>query len=123
MRNVGVMAVVILCLAATGFVCKDEIVDPGPVHPAWVDSLVAKYSAEPLGNPPQSIWQYRYNGAIVYYVPPQCCDQYSDLYDLSGTIIAHPDGGIAGQGDGRCGDFLKNATNPVLVWRDARSRN
>ena len=111
------------CLAITGFVCMDNGVDPGPIHPAWVDSLVTKYSGDPVGNPPQSIWQYQYNGATVYYVPPQCCDQYSDLYDNSGRIIAHPDGGIAGQGDGRCADFIKTATQPLLIWRDARSRN
>jgi hypothetical protein len=122
MKNLLLMAA-LACLGVCGFVCEDNTVDLGQVHPGWVDSLITKYSAEPVGNPPQSIWQYRYNGAIVYFVPAQCCDQYSNLYDLSGTVIAHPDGGITGTGDGRCADFVKTATDPVLIWRDPRSRN
>jgi hypothetical protein len=122
MKNLAMIAV-LFGLTAAGFVCEDRAVDLGTLHPVWVDSLIAKYSAEPVGNPPQSIWQYRYNGSVVYFVPAQCCDQYSDLYDLSGTLIAHPDGGISGKGDGRCADFGKAATDPVLIWRDSRSRN
>ena len=52
-----------------------------------MDDLIRTYTEAPVGNPPQSIWQYEYNGALVYYVPPQCCDQYSDLYDFAGKII------------------------------------
>ncbi len=123
MKRICGAMVVTMFLAGSGFVCADGGLDPGPVHPAWVDSLVAVYSAAPVGNPPQSIWQYTYNGATVYFVPAQCCDQYSDLYDFTGTLIAHPDGGIAGAGDGRCSDFIAAAKNPVLIWRDPRSRN
>lgn len=122
MKSVGVV-LILVCLAGNGFVCEDAGVDPGAIHPVWVDSLIALYGAEPVGNPPQSIWQYSYNGATVYFVPAQCCDQYSDLYDFSGKIIGHPDGGISGTGDGRCSDFVKTATDPILIWRDPRSRN
>ena len=121
-RIIGASLVVIGC-AWSGFVCTDAGIDPGPMHPAWVDSLITVYTAAPVGNPPQSIWQYTYNGATVYFVPAQCCDQWSDLYDLAGTIIGHPDGGIGGAGDGRCSDFTATAKNPVLIWRDPRSRN
>lgn len=110
-------------LMVSAFVCEEGMVDPGPIHPGWVDSLMATYRNEPVGNPPREIWQYRYNGAVVYFVPAQCCDQYSDLYDQVGTLLAHPDGGITGLGDGRCADFVRTATDPVLIWRDPRTRN
>lgn len=123
MKSIVGIAVVIMILAGNGFVCTDAGIDPGPLHPQWVDSLITVYSAAPVGNPPQSIWQYHYTGATVYFIPAQCCDQYSDLYDLSGNLLGHPDGGIAGTGDGRCSDFFKTATDPILIWRDTRSRN
>ena len=122
MKRYAAMMAFLLCLGGAGFVCEDAGLEPGPIHPAWVDSLITKFSAEPVGNPPQSIWQYTYNDATVYYVPPQCCDQFSDLYDVTGKIIGHPDGGITGEGDGSCRDFFKTATNGLVIWRDPRTR-
>ena len=91
-------------------------------NPAWVDQLIIKYENEPVGNPPQSIWRYEYKGQIVYYVPPQCCDQFSTLYYLNGNIRCAPDGGFTGTGDGRCPDFFTERTNERLIWKDTRSR-
>lgn len=122
MRACG-FALTLVCIAVTGFVCNDLSVDPAPLHPLWVDSLIATYASEPVGNPPRAIWQYTYKGATVYFVPAQCCDQYSDLYDFAGEVIGHPDGGISGSGDGRCSDFITTATAAALIWRDQRSRN
>jgi hypothetical protein len=56
----------------------------------------------------------------VYYLPPRCCDIFGNLYDSQGQIICHPDGGIAGHGDGRCPDFLNQRTNETVIWRDTR---
>jgi hypothetical protein len=116
------LAVLILCVTV-GFTCQDLILEPVAGHPGWVDELIRTFRDAPLGNPPQSIWQYEYNGATVYFVPQQCCDQYSDLYSFFGTIIAHPDGGITGRGDGRATDFFAKRTKEVMVWKDARTRN
>jgi Domain of unknown function (DUF6970) len=91
-------------------------------NPPWVDELIVKFRSEPVGNPPQSLWRYDYNGQTVYYIPPQCCDQYSQLLDASGRVICAPDGGFTGKGDGRCPDFSSKRTNENLVWRDSRSR-
>ena len=91
-------------------------------NPAWVDELIRKFQNEPAGNPPHSIWRYDYNGKTVYYVPPQCCDQYSVLYDASGEEICAPDGGLTGRGDGRCPDFFEKRTGEKLVWQDTRTR-
>ncbi|MBK7884687.1 MAG: hypothetical protein IPJ81_13565 [Chitinophagaceae bacterium] len=78
------------------------------------------FSAEEKTNPPRSIYQYTYNNATVYYVPAKCCDFFSDLYDSKCNIIAHPDGGFTGRGDGTAKDFFEKRTNEKLIWRDER---
>ena len=92
------------------------------VNSGWIEQLVTKFKNEPVGNPPQSIWQYEYKGAVVYYVPPQCCDQYSTLYNENGERMCAPDGGQTGQGDGLCSDFYKERKNKKLIWQDCRTK-
>ena len=91
-----------------------------PENPKWVDELIKRFQNAPVGNPPQSIWRYQFKGQVVYYVPPQCCDQFSSLYDINGNLICAPDGGFSGAGDGHCTDFFANRTNEKLVWKDPR---
>jgi hypothetical protein len=93
-----------------------------PDKPDWVEDLIVQYKNEPVGNPPQSIWRYNYKGKIVYYVPPQCCDQFSILYDEKGNALGAPDGGITGDGDGRFTDFFTVRTDGKLIWQDLRQR-
>jgi len=90
--------------------------DPTPV-PAPVANLIHELQTQPPANPPAYVASYQYRGQIVYYVPPRCCDIFSDLYDGSGTLICHPDGGLAGHGDGRCPDFLSQRRNETILWR------
>jgi hypothetical protein len=90
-------------------------------NPDWVNRLIADFQSKPVGNPPESIYRYDYNGAVVYYVPPQCCDQYSTLYDSNGQVLCAPDGGFTGRGDGRCPDFRQGAKNEQLIWKDNRT--
>ncbi len=91
-------------------------------NPAWVDQMIRKFKSQPVGNPPQSVWRYEYKGQEVYFVPAQCCDMYSSLYDARGTVLCAPDGGFTGQGDGKCPDFFDQRTGEKLVWKDARTR-
>lgn len=91
-------------------------------NPQWIDQLIKQYKNEPVGNPPQSIWQYEYMGQVVYFVPQQCCDMFSRLYDSNGNELCAPDGGIAGGGDGQCPDFFTQRTNETLIWKDTRTR-
>jgi len=91
-------------------------------NPKWVDQLIKKYESEPVGNPPQSIWRYEFQGQTVYYVPPQCCDQFSSLYDAAGDVMCAPDGGLTGSGDGRCPDFFSERTSETLIWEDPGTR-
>jgi len=90
--------------------------------PLWVWKLVAELQLQPVGNPPQSIWEYEFEGKTVYYIPAQCCDMFSSLYDADETYICAPDGGIDGRGDGRCPNFHSERTNERLVWKDFRTR-
>jgi len=98
------------------------IFTPDSNNAGWIEQLIMKYKNEPVGNPPQSIWQYEYKGEIVYYVPPQCCDEYSTLYNENGEVICAPDGGLSGQGDGMCPDFFKDRKNEKLIWQDDRTK-
>lgn len=90
-------------------------------NPDWITKLIQKYESEPVGSPPQSIWRYEYKGQIVYYVPAQCCDQFSSLFDKYGNLICAPDGGFSGRGDGRCSDFFTERKNEKLIWKDPRT--
>ncbi len=91
-------------------------------NPAWVDKVIKQFENDSVGNPPQSIWSYEYNGQGVYFIPAQCCDMYSTLYDANGNIICAPDGGLTGKGDGKCPDFFSQRTNEQLIWMDTRTR-
>jgi len=88
--------------------------------PPFVDQLIAELEAGPKKNPPGSIWKYNYNGLVVFYIPPSCCDVPGELYTSDGEPVCAPDGGITGAGDGRCPDFFGARTGELLVWADSR---
>ena len=88
--------------------------------PITIVQLIKQYSAEATANPPRKIYSYVYNGQMVYYVTAPCCDFFSDLYDSKGMLIAHPDGGFTGKGDGKLPDFNEKKKNQKLVWADKR---
>ena len=90
--------------------------------PVCIKDLIATYKKEDMQNPPRSIYSYTYNGKTVYYVPPICCDFFSDLYDDKCNLIAHPDGGFTGRGDGKLPDFSTARTNEKLIWHDERDK-
>ena len=90
-------------------------------NPEWVDQLIQQFESDPVGNPPQSIWRYTYSDQVVYYVPAQCCDMFSTLYDGEGNVLCAPDGGLDGRGDARCPDFFSQRTDEALIWQDQRT--
>lgn len=106
---------ILLGLTIASGVCAQSEVPP------FVAKLITHYkNASPVGSP-GAIWKYRYKGAAVFYVPRlACCDIMSNLYDINGNLICHPDGGIAGSGDGRCPDFLAERRDGERLWSDAR---
>jgi len=88
--------------------------------PDFVDRRIDEFKAGPKENPPGSIWRYKYKGKVVFYVPPYCCDVPGELYDSDGILICSPDGGLTGDGDGKCSDFFNVRTDEHRVWADRR---
>ncbi len=88
----------------------------------WLQKRIEQKEAEKVANPPSRIEKYIYKGKTVYYFPPECCDQYSQLLDENGNKICSPDGGMAGDGDGKCRDFFELRTDREVVWADSRPR-
>lgn len=123
MKAVILFALVIVLSACTLQV--PTTVPPTPTQtsagtPAWLTKMIAEYASKPVERPPASIYRYDYQGQLVYYVPPPCCDQYSRLFDASGQLLCAPDGGFTGRGDGKCPDFIDRRKNEFLVWQDSR---
>jgi hypothetical protein len=88
--------------------------------PDCIQDKIDVFKMLPKGNPPRSIVEYTYNNKRVFYVPPQCCDQYSDLFDENCNLLGHPDGGFSGRGDGKFPNFFNDAKDPKLIWKDDR---
>jgi hypothetical protein len=97
--------------------------EKSPVAPEpqqeWLTALIRNFEMQPVANPPVSITRYEYKSETVYFVPPRCCDIWSDLYRADGTTLCHPNGGLA-NGDGRCPDFFTERKNAQIIWRDPR---
>ena len=81
---------------------------------------IATFKEQPVSSPPIGVYQYSYNGNLVYYISAPCCDQYTTLYDENCSIICHPSGGITGKGDGKCPDFFEKRTDEKIIWHDDR---
>lgn len=98
--------------------CIDDYSNTG--IPECINSQIDSFKAIPVKNPPVEIYQYTYNGNTCYYITSYCCDIPSLLIDENCNIICHPDGGLTGNGDGKCTDFFANRTGEVLIWKDTR---
>ena len=92
---------------------------PKSAPPCMVNKILVM-SLSRVANPPASVWRYEYDGKTVYYIPPACCDQSSQLYDNLCHDLCSPDGGFSGGGDGKCPDFFAKRTQGVLIWQDHR---
>jgi hypothetical protein len=86
------------------------------VLPTWLSNWVEDLEAQNVEFPPRSITRYQWQDVTVYYVVKQCCDQFSDLLGADGNLIGHPDGGIAGRGDGVTG-FSPDGQKGHEVWQ------
>ena len=89
-------------------------------RPDWLNALIEELESEPVANPPALLARYDYEGQVVYYLPPRCCDIPSNVYSATGAVICHADGGFSGDGDGRCPGFFESRKNEEIIWRDPR---
>jgi hypothetical protein len=87
---------------------------------SWLQSKIDQFEASPPENPPVQIYRCRYDNQNVYYITPYCCDVYGELYDSAGNLLCYPDGGLTGNGDGRCPAFFQSRSDVALVWADNR---
>lgn len=97
----------------------DTIIAEGT--PGCVRYMISQLKEIDVRNPPASVWKVECQAKSYFYVPSYCCDFMSELYDDNCKLICHPDGGFAGNGDGKCPDEL-DLNNKVLVWQDTRSK-
>jgi hypothetical protein len=115
MRHRFCLLIVVLAASSLRASAQSEI-------PPFVAQLIAEYKAAGPGESPGRVWRYRFKGGAVFYVPPLfCCDIMSRLYDSQGKLLCHPDGGIAGSGDGKCPDFFRERSDEELLWSDGTS--
>lgn len=85
--------------------------------PAAIQKRIDGYKKMEKFEQPKSVVEYEYRGQKVYYVNMPCCDFFNELYDSTGKLMGHPDGGITGKGDGKVPDFAKEKTKERIVWK------
>ena len=90
--------------------------------PSCMLEKIELFKSEARQNPPRKVYSYVYKGQKVYYVTPPCCDFFSELFDGNCVLIANPDGGFTGRGDGKLPDFISARTVEKLVWEDTRKQ-
>ena len=56
----------------------------------------------------------------MFYIPAQCCDQYSNVFDDQCNLLGHRDGGFSGKGDGTPVNFFEEARDAKIIWKDNR---
>jgi uncharacterized protein DUF6970 len=118
---------ILLTMAVALGACGADAPGAGPASstplPAAITELIHEIQGQAPASPPSYVASYEYEGKVVYYVPPRCCDIFGDLYDEAGQLICHPDGGLTRTGDGRCPDFASKRVNEKIIWRDLRPRS
>ena len=113
MKNIIVISFGIFLLAS----CAPK--NQGMINmPSCLATKIDSIKKNPEASLPQSVIQYSYKGAPVYYVTAGCCDKFNDVYDDNCKNLGAPDGGITGKGDGKLPDFYAMATNKKVVWEN-----
>jgi hypothetical protein len=113
MKNVIIVSTIFLLISCAGN--KSQGISGMP--PCMITKIEGMKS-NPEANQPQSVTQYSYKGAAVFYITAGCCDQFNTVYNSDCDYLGAPDGGITGKGDGKLNDFFVNATNKKVVWEN-----
>ncbi len=87
--------------------------------PSCIEHKIKKLRRAPVQNPPAEVWKWETGGEVYYYFTGDCCDQFNELYDSECNYICAPDGGVSGNGDGKCPVFAQPVIK-TLIWEDPR---
>lgn len=122
----GLLGVVLLIFTATYLVIpkrtSKSVTTSNSNDSTWLKDLIKQEEDNPVASPPASLSKCTYSNQIVYYLPPRCCDVPSIVYNDEGDVICSPDGGLTGNGDGKCTDFFNARKDCVVVWKDTRNQ-
>lgn len=87
------------------------------VMPTCLEEKIKAMTSDTNQGSPVSITRYIYRRQTVYYMVSPCCDKFNIVYDSVCNILGYPDGGFAGQGDGKMHDFKKEASDEKVIWQ------
>lgn len=119
MKNKTPIILLGIFLSVSLIACEQEQIEERD-FPTCIQTKIDDLMAREVQNPPAFVTKYRFNDADYFYISSDCCDQYSDLFDGDCQLICHPDGGITGNGDGKCEFELDQAEDMGRVWEDDR---
>ncbi|MEL6134608.1 MAG: hypothetical protein AAFR59_14705, partial [Bacteroidota bacterium] len=88
--------------------------------PTCMRQRMGQILSEAPWEPTARIYEVSYQNQRAYFIPAHCCDIPSELYTADCQVLCFPDGGLNGQGDGRCMDFEFREEEAKLIWQDKR---
>ena len=98
--------------------CKSSDTEDGDL-PTCIENKIDEILTNEVSNPPTQVWKWEVDDKTYYYITADCCDQYNILYSENCDAICAPDGGLTGEGDGKCPEFNEEIVK-TLVWQDNR---
>lgn len=111
---------IVILLGIVSFLPACHYLDLGVDVPSCIENKIREIKKEAVRNPPAQVWKWEVDGNIYYYITSDCCDQYNYLYDEDCNVVCAPDGGLTGNGDGKCPEF-KGQIKRTRVWEDDRN--
>ncbi len=108
----GIAAITLVFISCSGSKSEQK-------RTSCIEEMITELKTKPVQNPPAAVWRWEDEGSQYYYITSDCCDQYNYLYDANCNRICAPDGGMTGQGDGKCPSFSSSLTR-TLLWKDDR---
>ena len=85
-----------------------------------IDTKINEIKQTEVTNPLTEVWKWVVDGKTYYYLTSECCDQFNFLYNENCELVCAPDGGISGNGDRSCPEFI-GVIEKTLFWKDPRT--
>lgn len=114
MHNFFVKIMFVIAILSTLNSCEDN------TTLSCIDTKINEIKQTEVTNPPTEVWKWDVDRNTYYYFTSDCCDQFNFLYNEKCEIVCAPDGGITGNGDGSCPEFI-GEIEKTLFWKDPRT--